>query len=44
VRRFPPPWTFEETNNACFAVNDANGFAVAFVYFESEAGRRLPPT
>jgi hypothetical protein len=27
-RRFPPPWTFEETNNARFIVKDANGFAV----------------
>jgi hypothetical protein len=35
-RRFPPPWTFEESNNACFIVRDANNFAVAYVYFESE--------
>jgi hypothetical protein len=39
-RRFPPPWTFEQSNNACFIVRDANNFAVAYVYFESEAGRR----
>jgi hypothetical protein len=39
-RRFPPPWTFEEADNACFVIKDANGFAVAFVYFESEPGRR----
>jgi endo-1,4-beta-D-glucanase Y len=39
-RRFPPPWTIEEANNACFVVKDANGFAVSFVYFENEAGRR----
>lgn len=38
--RFPPPWTVEESNNACFVVKDANGFAVSFVYFESEPGRR----
>jgi hypothetical protein len=31
-RRFPPPWTFEEGNNACFIVKDANGFAVSYVY------------
>ena len=24
-RRFPPPWTIEELNNACFVVSDANG-------------------
>jgi hypothetical protein len=34
-RRFPPPWTFEEANNACFIVKDANGFAVS-----DEPGRR----
>jgi hypothetical protein len=22
-RRFPPPWTFEEANNACFIVKEA---------------------
>jgi hypothetical protein len=31
-RRFPPPWTVEEANNACFIVKDANGFAVSYVY------------
>ena len=40
ARRFSPPWTFEESNNACFIVRDANRFAVAYVYFESEPGRR----
>jgi hypothetical protein len=39
-RRFPPPWTFEEANNACFIVQDANGVAVSHVYFENEPGRR----
>jgi hypothetical protein len=38
-RRFPPPWTVEETN-ACFIVRDANGQALAYVYFEDEPGRR----
>ena len=28
VRRFPPPWTIEETD-ACFIVRDANGQALA---------------
>lgn len=32
----PPPGTFEEANNACFVVRDANRFAVSYVYFESE--------
>jgi hypothetical protein len=31
-RRFPPPWTVEETAH--------NGQALAFVYFEDEPGRR----
>jgi hypothetical protein len=34
-RRFPPPWSVEETN-ACFIVGDANGQALAYVYFEDE--------
>ena len=38
VRRFPPPWTVEETD-ACFIVRDANGQALAYVYFEDEPGR-----
>ena len=38
-RRFPPPWTAEETD-ACFVVPDANGQALACVYFEEEPGRR----
>jgi hypothetical protein len=32
-RRFPPPWMIEETD-ACFIVRDANGQALANVYFE----------
>jgi hypothetical protein len=31
-RRFPPPWTVEETA-PCFIVRDANGQALAHVYF-----------
>ena len=38
-RRFPPPWIAEETD-ACFIVCDANGQALAYVYFEEEPGRR----
>jgi hypothetical protein len=37
-RRFPPPWTAEETE-ACFIVRDPNGQALAYVYFEEEPGR-----
>jgi hypothetical protein len=42
VHRFPPPWTAEETD-ACFIVRDANGQALAYVYFEEEPGRRAAP-
>ena len=38
-RRFPPPWSVEETD-ACFIVRDANGQALAYLYFEEEPGRR----
>ena len=39
-RRFPPPWTFEDYNDACFIVKDKNGHALAYVYYEEEPGRR----
>ena len=39
-RRFPPPWSIEELNDACFIVRDSNGQQLAFVYFEDEPGRR----
>ncbi len=39
ARRFPPPWTAEETG-ACYIVKDATGRALAYVYFEEEPGRR----
>lgn len=32
-------WTFDEYNNACFIVLDANKFPVAYIYFEDEPGR-----
>jgi hypothetical protein len=38
-RRFPPPWTVEETD-ACFIVKDHAGHSLAYVYFEEEPGRR----
>jgi hypothetical protein len=39
VRRFPPPWDIEEANASCFIVKDNNGQALAYVHFESDAGR-----
>jgi hypothetical protein len=39
-RRFPPPWSIEEYNQACFIVKDADGQALAYVYFEEQPGRR----
>ena len=31
---------FDGRNSACFIIRDANGLAVAYVYYEEEAGRR----
>ena len=39
ARRFPPPWTVEETD-ACFIVKDHAGQSLAYVYFEEELGRQ----
>jgi hypothetical protein len=39
--RFPPPWSVEEHNDACFIVRDHNGQALAYVYFEDEAGAEI---
>ena len=39
-RRFPPPWSIEEANNACFIVRDNTGQALGYFYFEDEPGRR----
>ena len=38
-RRFPPPWSVEETD-ACFVVRDHNGQQLAYVYCEDKPGRR----
>jgi hypothetical protein len=38
-RRFPPPWSVEETDG-CFIGRDANGQALAYVYFGGELDRR----
>ena len=40
ARRFPPPWTIDEANNACFIVRDGTGQALAYVYYDDEPGRR----
>ena len=42
-RRFPPPWTVEETQ-PCFIVRDHNGQALAFVCIArmSRGGELLP--
>jgi hypothetical protein len=37
-RGFPSPWTVED-HDACFIVSDANGQALAYVYFEEDSGR-----
>ena len=40
-RRFPPPWFVDEADpkldRRCFIVRDANGQALAYVYFEGGA-------
>jgi hypothetical protein len=38
-RRFPPPWSVEETA-ACIIVRDNGGQQLAYIYFEDEPGRR----
>jgi len=39
-RRFPPPWSIDEANSACFIVRDSTGQALGYFYFEDEPGRR----
>jgi hypothetical protein len=39
LRRFPAPWTAVELEEA-FRIEDASGFAVAYVYFTDNEQRR----
>ncbi len=43
-RHFPPPWSVDDPDTKlgqdCFIVRDANGHALAYVYFEDAPGRR----
>jgi len=34
ARRFPPPWSVEETD-ACFIVRDGKGQTLAYAYFSN---------
>jgi hypothetical protein len=38
-RRYPPPWKIEE-NSESFAVTDASGQRLAYIYFEDEPVRQ----
>ena len=38
AHRFPPPWSIDELNDACFVVIDSAGQKLAYVYFEEESG------
>lgn len=33
-RRLPAPWTAEQATDSAFSVKDANGVALAYVYFD----------
>jgi hypothetical protein len=39
-RRFPPPWSIDEANDACLIVRDSTRQALAYFYFEDEPDRR----
>ncbi len=39
-RRFPPPWTIDEANDACFIVRDSTRQALGYFYFEDKPSRR----
>jgi hypothetical protein len=38
-RRFPPPWSIEDTG-AAFVVKDGTGQKLGYFYYEEESGRR----
>ena len=38
-RRFPPPWTVEETGES-FQVRDGRGQVLGYFYYEEEPSRR----
>jgi len=42
ARRFPPPWTVEDTG-ACFVVKDGGGQELGYFYSEEEPGRQSAP-
>ena len=39
-RRFQPPWTIDEMNNACFVVRDQNGQQLGYFYDRAGVRRR----
>jgi hypothetical protein len=40
IRRFPPPWTVEDTGTgSAFVVQDGSGQKLLYVYYEEEPGR-----
>jgi hypothetical protein len=38
-RRFPPPWSIEDTG-AAFVVKDGSGQKLGYFYYEEEPGRQ----
>jgi hypothetical protein len=43
MRRFPPPWSIEELNDACFVVRDHDSQQLAYVYFRRGVGTEIVP-
>jgi len=41
ARRFPPPWSVEELNNACFVVRDCQRPGARFCLFRGRAGAEI---
>jgi hypothetical protein len=39
IRRFPPPWSVEESGES-FQVRDATGQVLGYFYYEDEPSRR----